>query len=190
MMRNTGIYTLGLLFAAGLFLGAGAVNTASAQNVVPAPDAAPSPLAMAKLMLNDTYMKITYGSPRKRGRVIFGGLEPMGQVWRTGANDATEITFTKDVMFAGEHVNAGTYTLFTIPNENEWGVILNSGLGQWGDYGYDESQNVLMVMVTPSSTEDVYEAFTISFEEGSNENTTHLTLVWDQTKVEVPISTM
>src|SRR6476660_6493757 len=71
-------------------------------------------------------VKVTYGQPSKKGREIFGKLVPFGQVWRTGANEASEITFNKDVTVGGKPVKAGTYTLFTIPKETEWTVILNS----------------------------------------------------------------
>src|SRR5689334_20084655 len=68
-------------------------------------------------------ISVTYGRPYKKGRDIFGGLEPYGKVWRTGADAATEVTFKKDGTFGGKPVKAGTYTLFTIPNEKEWTVI-------------------------------------------------------------------
>lgn len=83
---------------------------------------------------------VKYGQPSKRGRVIFGGLEQYGKVWRTGANAATEITFKKDVNFGGKPVKAGTYTLFSIPEEKEWTVILNSELKQFGAFGYEKSK--------------------------------------------------
>src|SRR5829696_3874612 len=83
-------------------------------------------------------VKVTYGRPYKKGRVIFGGLEKYGKVWRTGADEATEITFANDVNFGGKRVKAGTYTLFTIPDRNQWTVILNSQLGQWGAYDYEK----------------------------------------------------
>ena len=78
--------------------------------------------------------KITYGQPSKRDRVIFGDLVPYNQVWRTGANEATIITLKKDAMLGDKKVKAGTYTLFTIPGEQSWKVILNGKTGQWGDH--------------------------------------------------------
>lgn len=101
---------------------------------------------------------IAYGQPSKRGRVLFGkegseGLEKYGKVWRIGANNATEITFKKDGMFAGKPVKAGTYTLFATPTEKDWTIILNSELKQWGAYKYDEikGKDVLKVTV-PAKT--------------------------------------
>lgn len=129
-------------------------------------------------------VKIGYGQPSKRDREIFGKLVPYGEVWRTGANNATEITFAKDATFGGKPIKAGTYTLFTIPTEKEWTFILNSTLGQWGAYEYNniKDKDVLQVKV-PSSTisGDPVEKLTITLPAGK------LLLEWDKTKVEVPI---
>src|SRR6476620_592795 len=86
-------------------------------------------------------IKITYGRPYKKGRDIFGGLEKYGKVWRTGADSATHITFKKDGTFGGKPVKAGTYTLFTIPNEKEWTIILNGELKQWGAFSYEQNKS-------------------------------------------------
>jgi len=129
-------------------------------------------------------VKVAYGQPSKRGRVIFGGLEPYGKVWRTGANEATEITFKKDVVFGGQPVKAGTYTLFTIPNENEWTVILNPELKQWGAYGYDKikDKDLPHVKAPAKKLDQPVEKLTLRFDEKNN-----LVIEWDQTHVEVPI---
>ncbi|WP_127128578.1 DUF2911 domain-containing protein [Pseudoflavitalea rhizosphaerae] len=129
-------------------------------------------------------VKISYGQPSKRGREIFGKLVPYGKVWRTGANEATEITFTKDGSFGGKPVKAGTYSLFTIPGEEEWTFILNSELKQWGSYKYEQikGKDVLSVKVKSSKIGgDPVEKLTITLPEGK------LLLEWDQTKVEVPV---
>jgi hypothetical protein len=128
-------------------------------------------------------VKVSYGQPSKRDRVIFGKLVPYGEVWRTGANKATEITFAKDGTLGGKPVKAGTYTLFTIPEAKEWTIILNSELNQFGAFDYDKNKgkNVLQVKapVTTISGTPV-EKFTISVPEGK------LVFEWDKTKVEVP----
>lgn len=128
-------------------------------------------------------VKITYGQPSKRDREIFGKLVPYGQVWRTGANAATEVTFKKDVTFGGAKVKAGTYTLFTIPNQGEWTVILNSQLKQWGSYEYDKvkDKNVAEVSVKSMATDSVWEKLVITAED------TQITIGWDNTMVHIPL---
>ena len=87
-------------------------------------------------------IKIYYSRPQLKGRTV-ESLAPAGKVWRTGANEAVEITFAKDTTFGGEKVKAGTYSLFTIPGEKEWTVILNSATNVWGAYSYDEAKDVV-----------------------------------------------
>jgi plasmid replication initiation protein len=136
-----------------------------------------------KVVTETKNMKVTYGQPSKKDREIFGKLVPYGQVWRTGANDATEITFTKDAVFGGTKVKAGTYSLFTIPGEKEWSVILNSELKQWGSYGYDKikAKNVAEVKVASKSLDAVVEKLTISAEEAA------VSIAWDKTSVSIPV---
>jgi hypothetical protein len=130
-------------------------------------------------------VSVTYGRPYKKGRVIFGGLEKYGQVWRTGADEATEITFDKDAQFGGQPVKAGTYTLFTIPDENEWTIILNSELDQWGAYDYNENKNkdVLHVKAPVKKLDQVVEQLTIRFLPDNS-----LVIEWDQTQVQIPLA--
>lgn len=127
---------------------------------------------------------ISYGQPSKRGRDIFGDLVPYGEVWRTGANEATEITIKKNCTFGGKKLKAGTYTLFTIPGEKEWVIILNSKLGEWGAFDYDKhkASNVLETKVTAVSTNTEVEKLTIT--PAADE----LVLEWDKVKVRVPIT--
>lgn len=145
-----------------------------------------SPIAISAVQLGDTYVKVVYGQPYKRGREIFGELEPYGEVWRTGANEATEITMTGDVEFGSHLVEAGTYALFTIPEQDEWTIILNTQLGQWGAFDYDESYDYLRFTVPSKKVEDVTESFTITFTEVTDLETI-MTLAWNHTRVEVPI---
>jgi hypothetical protein len=95
------------------------------------------------LRYKDTYIKITYCQPRTRGREIFGALVPYGQVWRTGANEATEITLTKDVFINGMMITAGTYSVFTIPDKEKWVIIFNKELGLWGSYNYNYKNDLI-----------------------------------------------
>ncbi len=128
---------------------------------------------------------VTYGRPYKKDRVVFGGLEKFGKVWRVGADEATTISFKSDVKFAGAAVKAGTYTLFAIPEEKEWTIILNSVLGQWGAYSYEKNKesDVAKVKVASKKLDKVVEQLTIRF--GSDNS---LIIEWDQTQVTVPMS--
>jgi hypothetical protein len=155
--------------------------------IVPAPDARQSPVAIAATTLEDgTYLKIVYSSPRKRGRKIFGELVPYDEVWRTGANEATEITATRDFSLGDHAVQAGTYALFTVPGSESWTIILNRVLGQWGKYEYDPDADVLRFDVEPADPGKQYEAFTIEFSDATQG--LRLTLSWDRVSVSIPVS--
>lgn len=146
----------------------------------------PSPLAIVSTRYKDTYVKITYSQPHKHGRVIFGSVVPFGQVWRTGANEATEITISKDIKINGLDLKAGTYSLFTIPGKDRWTVILNADLGLWGSYNYNSNMDILKfeVLVTPA-VDFVYEAFTILIDPRNSR--ADLILAWDKTKIIIPL---
>lgn len=130
-------------------------------------------------------VKVLYGRPLKKGREIFGTLVPFGEVWRTGANEATEIRFYKDVMFGDKQVKAGTYALFSIPGASEWTVILNSDLDVWGAYSYKQDKDVTRIKVPVSQGDESLEAFSIAFK--SDKDGGVMVLGWDKTRVEVPI---
>lgn len=149
-----------------------------------------SPLGLVTFKYENTYMKVTYGRPQKRGREIFGDntLVPFGKVWRLGANEATELTTTHEVMMAGHKVPAGTYTVFAIPEADHWTIILNSVLGQWGAFDYDKSKDVLRFDVPVEKSDTMYEPFTILFEHEKGNNKASLVMVWDTTKVSIPIT--
>lgn len=127
---------------------------------------------------------ITYGRPYKKGREIFGKLEPYGKVYRCGADEATQITFAKDVTFGGKPVKAGTYTFCAIPNEKQWTVILNSQLGQWGAFSYDKykDKDVVHVDVPVITLSKPVEQLTMAANKG------HVSLEWDTVKIEVPVT--
>ena len=162
-----------------------AVLTAAADSVV-TPRPRTSAVAIAQYKAGEVYMRAVYGQPLRRGREIFGVLQPYGQLWRTGANEATEVTFTRDVRFGGKLLRAGTYTLFTVPDSTKWTVICNGDLGQWGAFGYNAAKNVLTVDVAPTTTREIYEAFTIRFDE--TKTGADMVLLWDKTRVAVPIT--
>ncbi len=108
-------------------------------------------------------IRVVYSRPQKNEREIFGKLVPFGEVWRTGANEVTEIKFYHDVELAGKDVKAGTYSLFTIPGEKQWTIILNSDLDYWGAYSYKASSDVLRVTAPSVSLSNPVEYFTIQF---------------------------
>ena len=145
-----------------------------------------SPLEIVTVKYESTYVKITYGRPHKKGREIFGDLVPYGTIWRTGANEATEITFTEDVLINKKRIKAGTYTIFTIPEKDKWKVIFNSDLGQWGAYNYNPDKNILIVDTEVSVMEEVYEPFTIEFQ--LQDDKTNLLMMWDKTKASFTIN--
>ena len=153
---------------------------------VAAPNRRPSPMALARTTFeNGTYVKVHYSSPRKRGRVIFGELVPYGELWRTAANEASEVTLTGDLRVGDETLAAGTYSLFTIPGEENWTVIFNKGLGQNGTGSYDAADDALRIDVPSMTMDTIREAFTIAFE--NTDGGADLVLMWDQTKVAVPL---
>lgn len=153
---------------------------------VAVPEARLSPMMLARTRIQDTYVKVHYGSPRKRGREIFGGLVPYGEVWRTAANEATEITLTGDVLVGGSLLPAGTYSIFSIPGESEWTIIFNSILGTNGTGDYSEANDVVRVTVPVVRTDAVHEAFTIAFEQA--ESHADMVLSWDRTSVAVALT--
>lgn len=174
------------MFAINLFIIAfgGLLNISFAQEAL---KPRPSPLEMVTFKYDDSYIKITYSRPHKRGREVFGNpdLVPYDSVWRTGANEATEVTVTKPIEIAGEKLEPGTYTVFSIPQKDKWTIILNSELGQWGAYKYNEEFDVLRFDIPATQMETVYEPFTIEFEQGKKN--VNLIMMWDRTKVTIPI---
>ncbi len=146
----------------------------------------PSPIGIVTARYKDTYLKITFGQPHKRGREVFGKMVPFDQVWRTGANEATELTFTKTLTINGKLVKEGTYSLFTIPGREKWTIIINSDMGLWGSYNYNVKKDVIRFEVPVRvNTQYVYEPFTILIEQ-QNEKAT-ISLAWDKTIVSFPI---
>lgn len=147
-----------------------------------------SPPATASGKIGTAQVTINYSSPAVKGRKIFGEKEPYGKVWRTGANEATTITFDKDVMIEGQSLKAGTYALFTIPNQNEWTVIFNKTAEQWGAFKYDQAQDALRVKVKPLNSKELTER--LQFEvtpKGKNAGT--VTIKWENAQVPIRIKT-
>lgn len=164
-----------LLLASGLFF---SVQDADAQIKLP-------PASSTQFIIQDlgiSQVSIIYQRPNIKGRKIFGDLVPYNQIWRTGANNATNITFQDEVKIEGKTLAAGTYALFTIPTKNEWTIIFNSNAKQWGAYTYDQADDVLRIKVKPVTLKDKVESFTISFDE-VNDQHMKTSLAWENTKV-------
>ena len=166
------------------------------------PSRRPSPLGFSRIALGDAYISIVYGRPYKRGRNnIFGTKEsgaivPFGERWRTGANEASEITFTRAVQIAGKPLAAGTYSLFATPRPDSWTIHFNSrlgldGLGMLVDGKFTEVKleptDVLSVTAKPTTLAEEVDQFTIDFER--TQAGADLVMRWIRTEVRVPIST-
>lgn len=141
----------------------------------------PSPKATVSQQVGLTDVSIAYCRPGVKGREIWGGLVPYGEVWRTGANEATTITFSSDVTVQGNPVAAGTYGLFTLPGKDEWTVILNKGAKLWGAYDYKKDEDVLRFAVKPQAAPFV-ERMTFSFPNTTTDST-EVALNWEKLQV-------
>lgn len=146
-----------------------------------------SPPAHAQCKFADgKTITVDYASPRMRNRKIFGGLVPYGEVWRTGANDATTFVPTADVNVGGKDVPAGKYTIFTVPEQGKWTLIINKHTGEWGiPYKY-ESEELARVPMQVSKTSSPVEDFTISFDQNGNSCTMRMS--WENTQASIQIS--
>ena len=134
---------------------------------------------------------VFYNRPFKKGRAIFGQLVPYGEVWRTGANEATTFETNQDLMIDGKKLRKGKYTIWTIPTPESWTVIFNSEYGQWGigpdgHANRDPHRDVLSVEVHSVQSEREFEQFTISFEKVGED--LEMVFIWDKTLAAVPIS--
>jgi hypothetical protein len=144
-----------------------------------------SPACTLKQHVGLTDIEIVYSRPGVKGRTIFGGIVPYGQVWRTGANQATKVTFSTPVKLEGTDIPAGTYALFTIPGQKEWTIIISTNAAQWGAFQYNEKDDFARFKVTPVTlTDTTIETFTIEFNRIRDESAV-LNLVWDKTVVPI-----
>jgi hypothetical protein len=147
----------------------------------------PSPPASASCDLGGgKTIKTDYSSPRMKGRKIYGGLVPFGQVWRTGANEATTFVTSADVVVGGKAVPAGSYTIFTIPTADKWTLIINRKTGEWGiPYKY-ESDELARVDMKVSKLPAPVENFTIAYDKAASGCTLHMD--WETTRAAVDIA--
>jgi hypothetical protein len=141
-----------------------------------------SPKETIENVVNGVKTTIVYCRPSARGRKMVGQKDPYGQVWRTGANEATTIEFNKDVKIEGKDLPEGKYALFTIPGEKEWVIIFNKVTDQWGAYDYHQKEDALRVKVKSLATKKFVETFTIKPEKD------RISLVWENFYVAFRIS--
>jgi Protein of unknown function (DUF2911) len=171
-----------LLFACALFCAASITN---AQVKMPAP----SPTQTIKQDFALGSVELTYSRPSMKGRKIFGDLVPFGKVWRTGANSATLIKFNDAVEIAGKKIDTGSYSLYSIPNANEWEIIINKATGNWGTNGYNDSGDVVRFKVPSMKMATSVETFTMQFANVKPESS-ELHIMWDKTAIAVPIKAL
>lgn len=150
-----------------------------------------SPEEQVEYTKGDLSIKVVYNRPFKKDRIIFGNLVSYDKVWRTGANEATIFETNKDLVIEGKKVKAGKYTLWTIPKQDNWTIILNSEHGQWGinskgDANRQPERDILNVVASAVQQDQVFEQFTISFEKSGED--IEMVLAWDKTLVALPIS--
>lgn len=171
---------------------------ASTNSSVKVPQLDKSPMDMAHFPVNYPVLKIQdkateplvarviYSRPQKEGRVIFGDLVKYGEVWRLGANEATEIELYKDVKIKDKKLAKGRYTLYAIPTETQWTIIFNKDTDTWGAFKYDEKKDALRVPVPLQKSSTVAEAFSIQFSKSSTG--ADMMIAWDEAMVMVPFS--
>jgi hypothetical protein len=138
-------------------------------------DKAPEPLCA----------RVIYSRPQKNGRDVFGNLVEYGQIWRLGANEATEIEFYRDAKIANKTIKKGRYTLYAIPNVDKWTIIVNQDTDTWGAFKYDQKKDIVRVEVTPEKNPEPIEFYSMYFEKinkGAN-----LVIQWDIAKASLPI---
>ena len=144
-----------------------------------------SPRDTARATIRAANLLVDYGRPRKRGREIFGNVVPWGQVWRTGANAATQLRTDRELVFAGLSVPAGTYTLWTLPTQTGWQLVVNSQTGQWGT-AYDAARDLGHVPLTVGTLAEPVEIFTISVDSQGQGGV--LSFTWDRTRATIPFT--
>jgi len=175
MIRQALILASSLVLSAGVFAQAPKIDFPGA-----------SPTATLKQRIGLTDVEITYSRPSLKGRAMLGHINPYGQVWRVGANDATRIVFSRPVKLNGTDVPAGTYGLFAIPDVSEWTIILSSASKQWGAYKYDPKDDVVRFKAKASTFSKPIETFTIDYTDYSVGKAT-LNMLWEKTRVTMDI---
>ena len=146
----------------------------------------PSPTATIIQKVGVSDISVEYSRPGAKGREIFGALVPYGEIWRTGANKATKITFNEDCIFGGKNIKKGSYSLFTIPDMDVWIVLLNNDTELWGVGGYDKKKQVCNIETKVINSKDFTESFTIEFGKFKSFSST-MSLKWANTQIDIVI---
>lgn len=158
-----------------------AMSLSSFAQLAPPPESARQEVSQ---MVGDTKISIAYHRPNVKGRKIWGGLVPYGEVWRTGANNATVFEITNDVTVNGQKLAKGKYSLHTIPGETEWTIIFNKNAEQWGSFRYEMKDDVLRVTAKPATAE-FHETMSLEIE-NVVKNVAEVHIRWD--KIAVPFT--
>jgi hypothetical protein len=182
---TSSLFRTGLIALCSLCLGTAALAQTPAAPKITFPEASPAASVSQRIGLTD--IQVTYNRPGAKGRTVFGGLVPYGHIWRTGANNATKISFSTPVKLNGTAIAAGTYELFTIPGKDEWTVIIHKNMSQWGAYTYDEKNDVARLKSTPVALTNGVETLGISFNDLRDESGT-LNISWEKVRVPVTIA--
>ena len=171
-----------ILLVAVFALSIGFSNQAIAQNFKGL-DKSPMDIASfpSNYRVSEKVIKIIYSRPQLKGRSL-EKLAPLGKKWRTGANEATEVTFYKDVVFGGAAVKAGTYTMYAIPGKTTWTVALSSQLNVWGVYFHKDENDVAKVTIPVKQTEENLDVFSIAIDEDMTIN-----MGWGSTLISIPV---
>ena len=150
----------------------------------------PSPLEQTTFTFEGGQGLLCYGAPSARGREMVGGVDPYGQPWRTGANEATAIHLSAPATIGGVSLDAGSYSLYTIPSEDQWEVFINSNWQRWGIPISDEvrATDVGSFTVTPEPTDGHVETLTFSFEPNADGTGGDIVMEWEDTRLRIPVS--
>jgi tetratricopeptide (TPR) repeat protein len=148
----------------------------------------PSPSASFSQTLGFTKIKVDYARPSAKGREVFGKLIPYGEMWRTGASDCSTISFNEELTIGGKKIAKGKYSLFSIPNADQWTIIINTDTTLHGTSGYDEKKDVHRFTVKPEKSSRFYETFTIELSDIVKDNGI-LYLIWENTMAKIEIQT-
>ncbi|WP_339842241.1 DUF2911 domain-containing protein [uncultured Maribacter sp.] len=132
-------------------------------------------------------LKVDYSRPQKNNREVFGGMVKYNEIWRLGANEATEIKVYKDIKIEGKILKKGTYSMFAIPTQDQWTIIFSSDLDYWGHYSYNKDHDVLRVETPVIHSKELVEEFSIQFED-LEEGKAIMYIAWDMIRVELPVS--